>query len=86
MLFVTGYIPLPRGDWRIADVTKKTLAREDFMSWLASLQTAIGKIPERLQLMREMLRLERGHRIKAEAGPAFTSCTIDIFDIVIDKN
>jgi hypothetical protein len=37
------------------------------MSWLALLQTAIGRIPERLQLMRDMLRFEREHRIKAEA-------------------
>jgi hypothetical protein len=66
MLFVTGHTPLPQGHWRIADVTK-ALARQEFMSWLASLQTAIGKIPERLQLMREMLRFERGHRIKTEA-------------------
>jgi hypothetical protein len=37
------------------------------MSWLASLQIAIRKIPERLQLMREMLRLARVHRTEAEA-------------------
>jgi hypothetical protein len=48
------------------DITKKTAARQDFMPWLALLQTAIRKIPERLQLMRDMLRFEREHRIKAE--------------------
>jgi hypothetical protein len=37
------------------------------MSWLALPQTVIGRIPERLQLMRDMLRFEREHRIKAEA-------------------
>lgn len=66
MLFVTGHIPLPRGIWRIADITKDTEARRDFMSWLALLQAAIRMIPERLQLMRDMLIVEREHRIKAE--------------------
>jgi hypothetical protein len=67
MLFVTGHIPRPQGDWRIADITKKSVARQDFMSWLALLQTAVGRIPERFHLMRDMLRFERTHRIKAEA-------------------
>jgi hypothetical protein len=67
MLFVTGHIPRPKGDWCIADITRRSVARQDFMSWLALLQTAIERISERFHLIRDMLRFERGHRIKAEA-------------------
>jgi hypothetical protein len=65
------------------------------MSWLALLQTAIARIPERLQLRGDMRRFKREHRIKAEAlseqvttlalqpaEPTFTTYIIDIFDIV----
>jgi hypothetical protein len=67
MLFLTGHIPRPKGDWCIADITRKSVARQAFMSWLALLQTAIGRIPERFHLIRDMLRFERAHRIEAEA-------------------
>lgn len=48
MLFVTGYIPRPQGNWCIANITKKAAARQDSMSWLPLLQIAIARIPERL--------------------------------------
>ena len=67
MLFVTGYIPRPQGNWCIADVAKKTAARQDFISWLDLLQTAIARISERLQLVGNMRRVERVYRINAEA-------------------
>lgn len=67
MLFVTGQIPLPQGTWAITDVTEKTEARQDFMSWLQFLRTAIRGVPERWRLMKEMLRYNAEERIKIEA-------------------
>jgi hypothetical protein len=63
---VTGHIPRPKGDRYIADITRRSVARQGFMSWLTLPQTAIGWISERFHLIRDMLRFERGHEIKVE--------------------
>jgi serine/threonine protein kinase len=64
MLYVSGEIPLPRGHWIIADITKDQSAFIKMQEWIIHIESVKEKLPE-TSLIREMLERNPISRITA---------------------
>ena len=55
MLFVLGLMPLPKGDWKIADVREETDAQKKMRDWVKQVERIVESIPDTLLPLRQML-------------------------------
>jgi serine/threonine protein kinase len=65
MLFVFGLMPLPRGNWKIADIFRNEDVHTKMVGWLLKVQQIQESIPEALSLLRQMLEKNPAKRITA---------------------
>jgi serine/threonine protein kinase len=65
MLFVFGLMPLPRGNWKIADICRNEGVHKEMFDWLNKLEQIEESIPEALSLLRQMLERNPTKRITA---------------------
>jgi hypothetical protein len=66
MLFVFGLIPLPRGNWRVADIHRDPNVQAEMVNWLNKVQQVAENAPESLLLLRQMLDGNSKKRITAQ--------------------
>jgi serine/threonine protein kinase len=65
MLFVFGLMPLPRGNWKIADLFQNESVQIKMVGWLRKVKQIEESIPEALSLLRQMLERIPTKRITA---------------------
>ncbi len=65
MLFVFGLMPLPRGNWKIADIHLNEDAHAKMLGWLRKVEKVDKSIPEAFSLLRQMLETNSTKRITA---------------------
>lgn len=65
MLFVSGLMPIPKGNWLIADILLEPRVQSEMVNWLHQVDRVAAKIPERLSLVRRMLADNPKNRITA---------------------
>lgn len=65
MLFVFGLMALPRGNWKIADVTLDQSIHLKMVDWLRKIQQLGQDVPGNLSLLRAMLDMNAKTRITA---------------------
>ena len=67
MLYVHRRIPLPCGNWKIADIHTDQSVQKMMRKWLLEIEEVQERLPERLSLLRNMLQQDPFYRIKASS-------------------
>jgi serine/threonine protein kinase len=65
MLFVSGLMPLPRGNWKIVDIFRNEDVHMEMVGWLREVKKIEESIPEALSLLHQMLERNQTKRITA---------------------
>jgi len=51
MLFISGLMPIPQGNWLIVDIFSQPRVQSEMVNWLYKVDKVVAKIPECLSLV-----------------------------------